>query len=401
MKSTSWIVGAAATALLAGALGQSAQALGASSTAAEEGGVATGAAAPASPPSPDRAETPAAPAVEEFDTPKAPTWWKLQELDGREMRWNNFKKGPRAGQRVLRVVIGKQYILQGKVPSSSMHHAGKRLVLQAKADSGGPWTAVASARVAKNGRFKATVDITKRLQGVHKYRIVAPSVARASTQGTALPGPLLTASGDTSWSVIFTNDGGDDLVLAFPGAQDPSNGYYSSGTWDLPNNTASELTWVNPIEDQTGFSFIAQKIECFMGCNNFYANWNYGQGKYESCSTAMPEFTSGSTWNLRITGQDLDAGYDMYLIDDSGSVVCTGSLDTKFDNWLINHPVAKWLVITMVGSLAIDAATGLICAWAGFVGIDAAVTGLQRVVEGARRDSWNTEWLDAEEIVDL
>lgn len=379
MRTSTVIVVAAVTALLAGAFGQTAHALGASPTPAQDGGVGTSVASPSGPPTRGRPEALAAPAGD-FDTPRAPTWWGFRELDGRAMRWDNITKGPRAGQRVLRVVIGKQYLLKGQVPGryrSSL--AGQRLVLQARADTGGSWKSVTSARVGMNGRFKVAFDIPRRLQWVHQYRLTVPRVARTTTQGTVLPGPTLTASGDVSWSVIFVNDGGDDLYLNFPGGQDPSNGYYSFGTWALPDNTASQLTWVNPIEDQTTFSFVVNKLECFMGCNNFYANWNYGQGRYEACSEAMPDFTSGSTWTVRITGQDLDAGYDMFLLDDSGSVVCTGSLDTKFDNWLINHPVAKWVAITIAAAAAVAL---VVVAWEGIAAVLALIEEAQAGLEG-------------------
>ncbi len=67
----------------------------------------------------------------------------------------------------------------------------------------------------------------------------------------------------------------------------------------------------------------------------------------------MPTFQSGETYYLRVTPQFLTSGYDLFFWHDQNQTPCTAALDTKFANWLIDHPVVKWVVITVTVAVAV------------------------------------------------
>ena len=307
--------------------------------------------------------------------PKKPKWWGLLTRGGDPLVVNTTKSGPHAGRPMAGLVIGKRYKLRGRLPAGLRDTlAGKRLRLEAKSDGDAAWTTVARFRSDRDGRFLTGFRVPKRLFGVHRYRITTTSATRQVTASTALPGGTLPAVADSSFTLTITNNAKTDLVFTFPTAQDPTSGQYGNGNVAVPQNTSQQLEFVNPIQNVTTVGFYAVRLNCFGSCSIYNANWDHAPNKkYKPCNSAPPTFSSGNAYTVRVTPQRGTSGFDMFLVDESGNVVCTGALSTKFSQWMGNHPVAKWAAIY----LAADAAVNIVAiAVIGFAGeaIGAAVT---------------------------
>ncbi len=363
MRIVPWVAASTAAALLVVAMGQSAHAVGNSDWPQGSGievaghGIAApeltglhGMVAPKLSPRGDVA------------LPKAPKWWTFRALDRKPLSVSSLVKGPRAGQRVLQLVIGKTYQVHGRLPARQREAlAGKQLTIEAKRDAGGAWKSIARFASDTDGRFTATIRIPTKLQGVHRYHIRATGAARSARSGTALPSDTLTAAGDVAFSVTITNDTKTDLLLSFPTSQNPVTGTYSNAVIAVPEGVSQLLTYVNPVEGVTTFGFTANRLECFFGCSTYYANWDHAPNrKHTPCSTAMPSFDSGSEHTVRLTPQLGSSGFDMFVLDTNGSEICTGGLDTKLSQWFSNHPVAKWATIVVAVAAAV---TIVVLAW--------------------------------------
>lgn len=365
MRMSRWVVAPVAAVVLAGGLSQSAQAVGlptavdtvsSSTTSGATSSAASGAAAQAVPARSPRGDVAA--------TPKGPRWWGMFKRGGKQLDVTRLSRGSHADEPLFRMVIGTRYVLQGRLPARYRDTlAGTQLRVEAKSDTDTAWTTVASFTADGDGRFKAGVRLTRDLLGVHDYRIKASSAARAST---VLPGGTLTAVADSSFTLIFANNTKTDLVFTFPTWQDPVTGRYAEGDVTVPQGASQVLEYINPIQNATTVGFYAQRLQCFMGCSTYNANWDHAPNKkYTPCNTAPPTFTSGGAYTVRITPQFGSSGFDMFLVDGSGNVVCTGALSTKFSQWMGNHPIAKWAAIYLAADATINVVGTLIAAFAG------------------------------------
>lgn len=366
MKLLHWGAASVVAVVVLGGFGQSVQAVGGvPGVAGPSGGVAARAAVhEAAPGKSPRGG---------IDTPKGPGWWGFLKPGGKALDVTRVSRGSHAHEPLFRMVIGARYQLQGRIPARYRDAlAGRQLRVEAKSDTDTAWTTVALFTADRKGRFATRVRIPKSSLGVHDYRITAP---RAPRSGTVLPGGTLTAVADSAFTLTFANNTKTDLVFTFPTWQDPVTGIYAEGDVTVPQGASQVLEYINPIQNATTVGFYAQRLQCFMGCSTYNANWDHAPNKnYTPCSTAPPTFTSGSAYTVRITPQLGSSGFDMFLVDGSGNVVCTGALSTKFSQWMGNHPIAKWAAIYLAADAAINVAATLIAAFAGEA-IAAAIAG--------------------------
>ena len=383
MKLIHWVVALIAVVMFAVVLSQPVQAEG---VAPAVDSVRGGVAAEALPefPGPHGVVAPGPSTRGTAVAPKAPKWWGLLTRGGDPLYVNTAKSGPHAGQPMVGLVIGKRYKVRGRLPAGLRDTlAGKRLSLEAQSDGDAAWTTVARFASDRDGRFLTGVRVPKRLFGVHKYRITSPRTTRQSTAATALPGGTLPAVADSSFTLTFTNNTKTDLVFTFPTGQDPTSGQYGNGVVPVPQNTSQMLTYVNPIQNVTTVGFYAERLNCVGSCSIYNANWDHAPNKkYTPCNTATPTFSSGSAYTIRVTPEFGTSGFDMFLLDESGNVICTGALSTKFSQWMGNHPVAKWAAIYLAADAAVNLAAIAVIGFAGEA-IFAAVTTELVVEEGS------------------
>lgn len=383
MKSMHWAAALIAAVVLAVGLSKSAQAAGA---APAVDGARSGVAADAMSvhPGSDGVVSPGPSTRGGSAALKAPTWWGLLTHGGDPLDLVRARSGAHAGQPMVGLVIGTRYKLRGRLPARLREAlAGRWLQLEAKADGDAAWTAVARFRSDRDGRFLHGVRVPKRLFGVHKYRITSLRTTRQSTATTALPGGTLPAVANSSFTLTLANNTKTDLVFTFPTAQDPTSGQYGNGVVSVPQNASQMLTYVNPIQNVTTVGFSAQRQNCFMGCSTYYANWDHAPSKkYTPCNTAPPTFSSGGAYTIRATPELGTSGFDMFLLDESGNVICTGALSTQFSQWMGNHPVAKWAFIYLAADAAVNVAAIAVIGFAGDA-IFAAVTTEVLVEEGS------------------
>lgn len=285
--------------------------------------------------------------------PRLPSWWRLVEPGGKALAVARLSRGPRAGQRAWHVVVGKKYVLRGRVPAAYRTAlAGKRLVVQVRSARGGSWKYLAGFAARGDGRFAHGVRLPKALLGGRDFRIVAVDGAGLARRATALPGGTLTATVNVAFWLSIHNDTSQDLVFNFPTWV--NSGDYAEGAFPLPAGTTSTMQYVNAIADVTTIGGYAVRLNCTFGCNKFLVNWDHAPNKnYTPCNTVMPTFASGSSYTLRVTPQAITSGYDTFLLDGSGNVICTGSLDTKVSIWFGNHPVAKWATVVLTVAAAV------------------------------------------------
>lgn len=374
MKSMHWAAALIAAVVLAVGLSESARAAGA--TPAVDG-ARSGVAADAMSvhPGSDGVVAPGPSTRGTAVAPKKPKWWGLLTRGGDPLFVNTTKSGPHAGRPMAGLVIGTRYKLRGRLPARLRDTlAGKWLRLEAKSDGDAAWTTVARFRSDRDGRFLTGFRVPKRLFGVHRYRITTTSATRQVTASTALPGGTLPAVANSSFTLTLTNNTKTDLVFTFPTAQDPTSGQYGNGVVQVAQNASQTLTYVNPIQNVTTVGFSAQRQNCFMGCSTYYANWDHAPSKkYTPCNTAPPTFASGGAYTIRATPEFGTSGFDMFLLDESGNVICTGALSTSFSQWMGNHPVAKWAFIYLAADAAVNVAAIAVIGFAGDA-IAAAVT---------------------------
>ncbi len=360
MKSMQWLVAPVAVLALAGALGQAAGA--ASAVERARGGAA--AVVVQGSPGPHGAVAPGTSARGAAVAVKAPKWWRIVKLDGEPLGARKVDRGAHAGKLVNRVVVGKRYRLQGQLPVRLRDaFAGRRLVVEAKADSRTAWTTVGRFTAGSDGRFTTSIRVTRSLFGLHKYRIKVLSGERSTRQSTTLPGGAVTAVADTSFTLTFANDTKSELLFTFPTWPDPDSGQYDNGQFAVNQNTSVKLVYTNPVQNVTGIAFFAQRQTCLIvNCSLYYANWDHAPKKKgpAPCNTVSPTFVSGGDYTIRVTPQMGTTGFDMFLLDANGNVICTGALSTKFSQWLGNHPTARWAVILLAADAAINAVAGVI-----------------------------------------
>lgn len=358
VKKVSWVAVPVAALVLAGVLGQPAQAVG-DAPAAESASSGAPAAA---------AAEAAAPEVSPIEyaavAPKAPKWWKLLKHDGKPLEV--FDSEQYAEAPAFWVAVGKTYHLRGTLPAKMRDAlAGKKMRLEAKSETGSTWRVLARFTPRSNGRFEAKIRIPKRLLGDHEYRITAAGGTRSARTVVVLPGSTLTAVATSQFWLAITNDAKSDLVFTIPTALDDTSGQYLNFPLQVNQNDSATLTYVNPIPDVTTVGFYVQRTDCFLGCTTYSANWNHAPNKnYTACSVVSPTFNAGSSYTIRVTPEagGPNSGFDMFLLDGSGNVICTGSLDTAFQQWLGNHPVAKWALIYFAADAAVNVIAGIVFA---------------------------------------
>lgn len=316
--------------------------------------------------------------------PASPSWWGLRKAGGGGLDTRTPRRGTHANQPLLQLVVGKRYQLHGRLPANLRAAlSGRQMAAEAQSDRGGPWTTVARFTSDSDGRFSVRLRIPDTLLGVHRYRIKATGPLRSARQATVLPGGTLTAVGDVVFSIAIYNDTASDLTFTFPVWQQDSG--YAAGSVPVYKRTATTLTFTNPIQDVTQIGFSAQRFSCFFNCQTFNANWDHTPSKkHTPCSTGMPTFTSGSSFTLRVTPQALTSGYDTFMLDSNGNEICTGGLDTKVSTWFGNHPVAKWGTIALVTTVIV------IVAWEGIAYV-AAELAAEEVFEPIITTEWDEE----------
>lgn len=353
VKKVSWVAVPVAALVLAGVLGQPAQAVGDAPAAESASSGAPAAAAEAAAPEASSIEYAAV-------APKAPKWWKLLKHDGKPLEV--FDSEQYAEAPAFWVAVGKTYHLRGTLPAKMRDAlAGKKLRLEAKSETGSTWRVLARLTPRSNGRFEAEIRIPKRLLGDHEYRITAAGGTRSARTVVVLPGSTLTAVATSQFWLAITNDAKSDLVFTIPTALDDTSGQYLNFPLQVNQNDSATLTYVNPIPDVTTVGFYVQRTDCFLGCTTYSANWNHApNNNYTACSVVSPTFNAGSSYTIRVTPEagGPNSGFDMFLLDGSGNVICTGSLDTAFQQWLGNHPVAKWALIYFAADAAVNVIVG-------------------------------------------
>lgn len=296
---------------------------------------------------------------------KAPTWWSIVKLRGEPLGVRKIKRGAYAGHSLNRVVVGRRYRVQGQLPMRLREAlAGQRLVVEAKPDAGTAWTTVGRLTTRSDGRFATWIRVTKDLLGPHRYRIVdAAGATRSTRQSTTLPGGTVTAVAETSFTLAFTNDTNSDLLFTFAAWPDDTSGQYDNGQFAVSQDHSVVLTFNNPIQNVTAIGFFAQRVTCvIVNCSIYYANWDHAPKKKgpAPCNTVSPTFVSGGDYTIRVTPQMGTTGFDMFLLDANGNVICTGALSTKFSKWLGNHPTARWAAIIFATDAAVNAVAGLV-----------------------------------------
>lgn len=355
VKKVNWVAVPVAALVLAGVLGQPAQAVG-DAPAAESASSGAPAAA---------AAEAAAPEVSPIEyaavAPKAPKWWKFLKHDGKPLEV--FDSEQYAEAPAFWVAVGKTYHLRGTLPAKMRDAlAGKKMRLEAKSETGSTWRVLARFTPRSNGRFEAKIRIPKSLLGDHEYRITAAGGTRSERTVVVLPGSTLTAVATSQFWLAITNDAKSDLVFTIPTALDDTSGQYASTPIQVNQNDSATITYVNPIPDVTTVGFHVQRTDCFLGCTTYSANWNHApNNNYTACSVVSPTFNAGSSYTIRVTPEagGPNSGFDMFLLDGSGNVICTGSLDTAFQQWLGNNPVAKWALIYFAADAAINVIAGI------------------------------------------
>lgn len=320
--------------------------------------------------------------------PRGPKWWSIVRHDGSPLGKTRLRPGPNA-QPLFRVIIGKRYMVRGRVPVRLRDAlAGKHLILEAKADTDAAWTRVTRFTPDRNGRFNPRIRFPKHLFGKHEYRIVRASGSSRSTaqatgtptdQSTVLPGGTVTAVANSSFTLAFVNDTSTDLLFTFSAWPDPTSGQYDNGQFGLSQDHTVALTFNNPIQNVTAIGFYAQRQTCVVyNCSVYYANWDHAPKKKgpAPCSTASPTFVSGGDYTIRVTPQMGTTGFDMFLLDANGNVICTGALSTNFSKWMGNHPTARWLTIFFAADAAVNAAAALIAGGIYAIAGDAIAAGI-------------------------
>lgn len=293
-----------------------------------------------------------------------PTHWHFLTNDGRPV-----ERVERNGEQRFQLVVGKTYKVRGRLDRTLREDlADTSLMLQRKADDVGEWTPVVPLRAKRDGRLRARFEVPMSYFGKHTYRLVSSNDpgSETVTLGSTLP-----AVADSSFVLALTNNANRDLEFTFPTAQNPTTGEYVGGQVTVLNDETATLTYVNPITDVTTVGFYAQRTSCVLGCAKYNSNWDHtpNKRKYTPCSTAPPTFSSGSTHTIRVTPQLTTSGFDMFVLDEFGNVLCTGSLDTSFSEWIGDNPVLKWYYIYLEFDAAVNAVAMIVMG--GLVLVDA------------------------------
>lgn len=335
------------------------------------------------------AEVAATPASSSAVTvPRAPTWWSIVRHNGSPLGKTRLRPGPNA-QPLFRVIIGERYMVRGRLPARLREAlAGKQLILESKGGADAAWTPVTRFTPDRDGRFKPRIRFAKRLFGKREYRIVrasrtarstAQATGRPTGQSTVLPGGTVTAVANSSFRLAFVNDTSTNLLFTFSAWPDATSGQYGNGQFGLSQDHSVALTFNNPIQNVTAIGFYAQRQTCVVyNCSVYYANWDHAPKKKgpAPCSKASPTFVSGGDYTIRVTPQMGTTGFDMFLLDANGNVICTGALSTKLSQWLGNHPTARWLAIYFAADVAVNAAAALIGGGIYAIGGDAIAAGI-------------------------
>lgn len=310
--------------------------------------------------------------------PQRAAKWRpiLRKADGKRLDVGKHRDGHMGPK----LVIGERYLVRGAVPKPlRAPMAGRTLRLQAQPVAGGGWRTATKVKVNRAGKYRDTFTVRKWLLHEHRFRLAAPSSVRRSLMATTTS-DTTTATGASEFVYTLVNTTGDNLVVTLPvnstGQVSGSATTYTDGTFNLGNNQTMELTYTNP-PTGTNVVWTVTKQNCVGNCTTYRTDWSYQPwgNNWTECSTAVPQFNSGSNWTVTL-GPQSGSGYNGYIQGEGtwastpgnpgknnngggkspnlpNAPTCSFQLVEAFDEWVENNP--GWATVVAIAAVVVVA----------------------------------------------